>query len=81
MSESHIIQDNRFVCSLEEAVEEMCVINGHFSCSSYKTKSAEKDNFETLIVAMISQGFPVAYEFKYSVPYLQSSPLCSAVNF
>lgn len=69
------------MCRLKEADEEMCVINRHSSDSSSKIKSVVKDTFETLIVAMISQGFPVAYGFEYSVPYLQSSPLYSAVNF
>ena len=81
MSESRIIQENRIVCTLEEAVEEMWVINRHISGSSSKTMSVEKDNFETLIVAMISQGFPETYWFKYSVPYLQSTSLNPAVNF
>jgi hypothetical protein len=81
MSESHIIQENGIVCRLEELDEEMWVINRHSSGSSSKTNFLVKDLFETLIVAMISQGFPVAYGFEYSVPYLQSSPLDPAVNF
>ena len=60
MSESHIIQENGIVCRLQEADEDMWVINRQSSGYSSKTKSVVKDTFKTLIVAMISQGFSVA---------------------